>query len=101
MRPNSLGSALPITLMTPTAPKVINGNVMPSSPEMTSKWDGLFLMISSICVKLPLASLIATMFMQSFARRRVVSAVMFTPTRPGTLYSTTGSVVALAIALKC
>ena len=34
---------------------------------------------------LPDASLIATMFLKSRARRKVVSAVMFTPVRPGTL----------------
>ena len=59
--------------------------VIPSSPEITSKFSGLFLMISSICVMLPDASLIATMFLKSRARRKVVSAVMFTPVRPGTL----------------
>ena len=48
IRLNSRGNALPITEITPTAPKVIKGNVIPSSPEITSKLAGLFLMISSI-----------------------------------------------------
>lgn len=61
------------------------GNVIPSSPEMTSKFSGLFLMMSSIWVMFPEASLMATMLSKSRARRRVVSAVMFTPVRPGTL----------------
>lgn len=82
---NSAGSAFPITDMTPTAPSVMSGNVMPSSPDMTSNLSGLFFIMSSICEKLPLASLIATMFWQSRARRIVVSAVMLTPVRPGTL----------------
>ena len=37
-----------LTDMIPTAPKVIKGKVIPSSPEITSKLAGLFLMISSI-----------------------------------------------------
>ena len=43
------------------------------------------LMMSSIWVMFPEASLMATMLSKSRARRRVVSAVMFTPVRPGTL----------------
>ena len=72
MRLNSRGNALPITEITPTAPKVMSGKVIPSSPEMTSKSLGLFLMMSSICEMLPEASLMATMFSKSRARRRVV-----------------------------
>ena len=48
-------------------------------------------MISLICAKLPLASLIATMFSKSSASLSVVSLERFTPVRPGTLYSTTGT----------
>ena len=74
-----------MTEMTPTAPQLTMGNVSESSPEMTSKSFGLFLIISSTCSRLPLASLMATMFWQSRASRTVVSVFMFTPVRPGTL----------------
>ena len=99
MRLNSRGKALPITEITPTAPNVMRGKVIPSSPEITLKFSGLFLIISSICVILPDASLIATTLLKSRAIRNVVSAVIFTPVRPGTLYNTMGSSVASAIAL--
>ncbi len=39
---------------------------------------------------LPLASLIAIIFLNSFAKRKVVSAVMFEAVRPGTLYNIIG-----------
>ena len=74
-----------MTLMTPTAPHDTMGKVRASSPEMTSKSAGLFLMISSTCSRLPLASLMATTFSQSRASRTVVSAFRLTPVRPGTL----------------
>ena len=90
---------MPITEITPTAPNVIKGNVIPSSPEITLKFSGLFFMISSICVILPDASLMAITLLKSRAMRKVVSAVIFTPVRPGTLYNTIGSSVASAIAL--
>ncbi|EJW98870.1 hypothetical protein EVA_13022 [gut metagenome] len=38
---------------------------------------------------------------KSLAMRHVVAAFMFTPVRPGTLYSTKGSGLASAMALKC
>ncbi len=80
-----------VTDITPTAPHAIIGNVSASSPLMTSKSSGLFLIISSTCSRLPLASFTATMLSQSRARRTVVSAFRFTPVRPGTLYNTTGN----------
>ena len=58
-------------------------------------------MICLICSKLPEASLTATTLAKSCARRRVVSAVMFTTQRPGMLYSTMGSSVARAMVAKC
>ena len=100
IRENSLGSALPMTLITPTAPHETMGNVRASSPLITSKSAGLFFIISSTCSRLPLASFIATIFLQSRASLTVVAAVMLTPVRPGTLYNTTGNFVAPAIALK-
>ena len=63
----------------------VNGKVIPSSPEITSKLAGLFLMMSSICEMFPDASLMAITFLKSRAIRKVVSAVILTPVRPGTL----------------
>ena len=99
MRLNSRGKAFPITDITPIAPRVMRGKVMPSSPDITSNISGLFLMMSSICVISPDASFTAITFLNSLAMRRVVSADMFTPVLPGTLYSIMGSLEACAIAL--
>ena len=85
MRETSFGKALPITEMLPAAPLATIENVRASSPLITSKRAGLFFIISSTCSKLPLASLIAMIFSQSLAKRTVVSALRFTPVRPGTL----------------
>ena len=85
MRENSLGSALPMTEMTPLAPLAIIGKVRASSPLITSNPLGLFFNISSTCSRLPDASFIPTILEQSHAKRTVVSAVMLTPVRPGTL----------------
>ena len=52
---------------------------------ITSKLSGLFLMISSTCSRLPLASFTATTLGKSRAMRQVVSGFMFTPVLPGTL----------------
>ena len=82
---NWRGRALPMTEITPTAPLAIIGNVSASSPLITSKPSGLFLMISSTCSRLPEASLMPTMLGKSLAMRHVVAAFMFTPVRPGTL----------------
>ena len=101
IRENSFGSALPITEITPAAPLAIIGNVSASSPLITSKCLGLFFMISSTCSKLPAASFIATTFRKSVAILTVVSAFMFTPVRPGTLYNTMGRGLTSAMALKC
>ena len=87
MRENSLGRALPITDITPTAPQATIGKVRASSPLMTSKVSGLFFIISSICSRFPDASLIPTMLWQSRASLTVVSAERFTPVLPGTLYT--------------
>ena len=85
MRDTSLGSALPMTEMLPAAPLATIENVRASSPLMTSKRSGLFFIISSTCSRLPLASLMAMMLAQSFAKRTVVSGLRLMPVRPGTL----------------
>ena len=61
----------------------------------------MFFITSSNWVIFPLASLTATIFSKSRAKRNVVSALMLTPVRPGTLYNTTGTGEASAMALKC
>jgi hypothetical protein len=62
---------------------------------------GISLMIFISSNKLPEASLIATIFWKSFAKRTTVSAVIDTPVRPGTLYKIIGRGLSLAIAAKC
>ena len=56
-----------------------------AKPLSTSKPSGAFSIMASICVILPEASLMATTLGQVCAKRKVVSASMFTPVRPGTL----------------
>ena len=98
---NSFANPFPITEITPSAPDLINGSVIPSSPENTLNPAGRRDIISFICSIFPDASFIPIILLQSAASRKVVSGSIFTPVRPGTLYKTMGSSVASAIALKC
>ena len=56
----------------PEPPSEIKGRVTASSPDSTQKFAGRSRRISMICDRFPDASLIATMFSQSLARRKTV-----------------------------
>ena len=82
------------TEITPTAPTAMNDKVRLSSPERT--WNPLGHAATSWLTRStdPPASFIATMFLQSAARRAVVSTPISIPLRPGMLYRMIGSLVA-------
>ena len=84
--------------MTPRPPTAINGSVIASSPDSTMKSAGTARQISHICWMLPDASFTPTMFGMA-ASRTSVRTSMFTPVRPGTLYTMIGSDVLSAMAL--
>ena len=79
IRLNSFGKAFPITEMTPTAPIANKGYVIASSPDITLKLSGLFL-INIIgfeqYYQKPLYGNNVAIF---FANFNVVSAFIFTP----------------------
>ena len=76
--------------MTPSAPAAIIGNVNMSSPEITEKSFGLYLIIFMHCSRFPDASFIAMIFLKSFASFNVVSADKLEAVLPGTLYKMIG-----------
>src|ERR1035437_6102757 len=94
------GTAFDTTDTTPCPPAAMTPSVMESSAESTLKPLGAWRITSEICAGLPDASFTATMFGCS-ASASVVSASMLLAVRPGTLYTTTGSGDASAIARKC
>ena len=71
------------TLMTPHAPAAMNGSVSESSPERISNCAGTAARKALTRSTEPPASLIATMFAQSRARRTTVSTPISIPQRPG------------------
>jgi hypothetical protein len=99
MAEKSFGKQLAATLITPCAPQAIKGSEIWSSPLTIKKPSGMFFKMCMHCIMLPLASFIPATFSHSCARRKVVSAVILLPVRPGTLYKITGSGEAAAIAL--
>ena len=62
---------------------------------------GIKRLISEAIIKLPLASLMAQICGYSLWRRANVAGNIPVPTRPGTLYTIIGNVVASAMDLKC
>ncbi|OQC44481.1 MAG: hypothetical protein BWX59_01878 [Bacteroidetes bacterium ADurb.Bin028] len=97
----SFGNAFPATEITPSPPTAIKGSVKPSSPEITVKLRGLFLITCIIWSIEPQASFIAVMFSKSFANLTTVSGRIFTPVLPGTLYKINCVGQTLAIVAKC
>ena len=98
--PTSAGMMFEATLITPTAPALMNGSVSESSPERISNASGSAARNALTRSTVPPASLMATMFAQSFARRAHVSTAISTPQRPGMLYKMIGSFVFSAMARK-
>ena len=93
------GSALPATLISPSAPTAIAGSARASSPERTYLPSGSVRQISPICARLPEDSFTATTLGISQSRDSR-AGVMFSPVRPGTLYAMTGLPAAASAALR-
>ena len=98
--PTSAGMMFDATLITPHAPALMNGSVSESSPDKISNASGSAARNALTRSTVPPASLMATMFAQSFASRTHVSTAISTPQRPGMLYKMIGSFVFSAMARK-
>lgn len=95
----NFGTTFDNTEITPIPPRDRIGTIWSSFPEYTCRFSRQSALISAICDKFPLASLIATMF-EIFESSRHVSGVILTPVLLGTLYTIIGKRVLSAIALK-
>ena len=72
---------------------------MPSSPEYKSILPSVKYISLDACARLPVASLIPTMFSTVLKSVAAVSGIILQPVRPGTLYMIIGSFTASAISV--